>query len=283
MAEKPRHRAYWKGHLRLSLVTISVELFSAAEDSGKIALHQIHKPSKKRVRYEKVVPGVGPIEAADIVKGFEIEKDRYVILSPEELEEIKLESTHTIELVQFVDHCEIDPRYFDRPYYLVPEGKMSVEGFSVIRSALEKSRKVGLGQMSMRGREYLVAIKPCNRGMLLETLRYADEVRASDEFFDGIPDLRLDKEMLSLAGELIERKSKRFDAAAFHDSYSQALRALVEDKRKGKAILSAGNENERRPSGAVIDIMEALKKSVSGKKASEKGRTSSTARRRHLR
>ncbi len=260
-----RPRSYWKGFLRLSLVSIAVELYPATSSASHLALHQIHKPSGKRIRYDKIVPGIGPVKMDDIVKGFEVADDTYVILEPDELDEVKLESKRTIDLVQFVDHCEIDPRFFERPYYLVPEGDVSTEGFLVIRAALESAKKVGLGQMTMRGREYLVAVKPCGRGLLLETLRYADEVRSSEEFFDDLPAPRLDKEMVTLAGELIERKSKPFDAGRFKDSYADALAELVERKRKGKKIVTTDDDDSRRQSGNVIDLMEALKKSVGGR------------------
>lgn len=266
----PRSRAYWKGYLRLSLVSISVELYSATQSTSQLAFHQIHKPSGKRVRYEKTVPGIGPISTSDIVKGLEIDDDTYVIIESDEIDEIKLETKRTIDLVQFVKQDEIDPRYFERPYYLVPEGDVSTEGFVVIRNALESSKKIGLGQLAMRGREHLVAVKPNGRGLLLETLRYQDELRDSAEFFDDIPDLKLDSEMVSLANELIHRKTKPFDASIFKDSYELALRDLVERKRKGKSIVSTGADEERRPSGQIIDLMEALKKSVGNQGAAKK-------------
>jgi DNA end-binding protein Ku len=277
----PRPRAYWKGVLRLSLVSIPVELFAATTSADHPTLHQIHKPSGKRVRYEKVVPGIGPIDTSDIVKGFEIDRDRYVLLEPDEIDEIKLETKRTIELVQFVDHCEIDPRYFDRPYYIVPEGDVAAEGYLVMHDALKAAKKVGLGQLTLRGREYVVAIKPCGRGLMLETLRYADEVRSAETFFEDLPDLKLDKEMVNLAGELIGRKSKPFDATVFNDSYADSLRELVERKRKGKAVVTAEDSHERASSGNVVDLMEALKKSVGGKKSSSrsiKGRSGKTER-----
>lgn len=263
-ASTSRSRAYWKGYLRLSLVSMAVELYPAVVSSDKTALHQIHKPSGKRVRYEKVVPGLGPIETSDIVKGFEIEDNTFVVLEPEELDELRLESKRTIELVQFVDTSEIEPVYFDRPYYLVPEGDVSTEGFLVIRRALEQADKIGLGQMTMRGREYLVAVKPHGRGLLLETLRYADEIRPAAALFDNIADAQIDKDMVSLAAELIERKTKPFDPSAFHDSYRDALRELIERKRRGKAVVSTEEERARGSPAQVIDLMDALKKSVGG-------------------
>lgn len=265
-----RPRAYWKGYLRLSLVSIGVELYAATVSAETTVLHQIHKPSGKRVRYEKVVPGLGPIEASDIVKGFEIGEDSYVVLEPEELEEIKLESSRSIDLVQFVDPGEIDLCYFDRPYYVVPEGDVSTEGLLVMREALRSAGKSGLGKLTMRGREYLVAVVPFGKGLLLETLRYKNELRAADQFFDDIPEQKVDKEMVALATELIRRKTKPFDPTQFHDAYATALQELVEHKRKGHAIVTTGEE-ERRPPGKVINLIEALKKSIGEDRERERG------------
>jgi DNA end-binding protein Ku len=272
-----RPRAYWKGYLRLSLVTIGIELYAAAASAETTALHQIHKPSGKRVRYEKVVPGLGPVEASDIVKGVEIDEDTYVVLEPEELEAIKLESSQSIELVQFVDSQEIDLRYFDRPYYVVPEGDVSTEGLIVMREALRATGKCGIGKLTMRGREYLVAVAPFGKGLLLETLRYANEIRAAEPLFEDIPDQKPDNEMVALATELIKRKSKPFDPRAFRDTYAQALAELVERKRAGRAIVTTGEE-ERRPPGKVINLIEALKRSVGQDKERGEGGRAAKAR-----
>lgn len=266
----PRSRAYWQGYLRLSLVSIGVELYAATMSAETTALHQIHKPSGKRVRYEKVVPGIGPIEASDIVKGFEIGDDSYVVLEPQELDEIKLDSSRSIELVQFVGHDEIDPRYFDRPYYLAPEGEVSTEGYVVIREALRSTGRVGLGRLTMRGRENLVAVIPFGKGLLVETLRYGTELRAADGYFADIPDRKEDEEMVALATELIRRKTRPFDPSAFKDSYAEALRQLVERKREGHAIVATGEE-ERRPPGKVINLIEALKRSVGERSGPSRG------------
>jgi DNA end-binding protein Ku len=260
MAAGPR--AYWKGYLRLSLVSISVELYSATNSASSLALHQIHKPSGQRVRYEKVVPNIGPIDSDEIVKGYEVDDGTYVILEPDELDEIKLESRRTIELVQFVKDEEIDARWFDRPYYLMPEGDVSTEGYLVIREALGTSKRTGLGQMTMRGREYLVSVQPHGKGLLLNTLRYKDEVRAAEPLFREIPDMKLDKDMIGLASELIQRKAGSFDPSAFKDHYATALRELIERKHRGQAIVSIGDEKPERRSSNVIDLMAALKKSV---------------------
>lgn len=210
-----------------------------------------------------MAPGIGPVENDDIVKGYEIEKDEYVILQPDKLDALKLESKSTIELVQFVEHGEIDPRYFDKPYYVVPTGdQVAAEGFAVIREALRKAGRVGLGQMAVRGRDHIVGIKPCGEGMLLETLRYADEVRDSDAVFDGIPEVKTDKDMLSLAAELIERKSAPFEPEVFKSQYFKALRDLIEEKREAGRVTAGDSKPGIGKGGQVINLMEALKKSV---------------------
>ncbi|WP_206419802.1 Ku protein [Minwuia thermotolerans] len=273
-------RAYWKGHIRLSLVTVGVELYSAVERSGRLTLHQIHKPSGKRVRHEKVVPGIGPVDADDIVKGFAVDGDEYVLIEPEELDALKLETRRTIELVQFVDAPEIDPRYFEKPYYVVPaDDEVAQEGFSVIRDALRKAGKVGLGQMAARGRDYVVAVKPCGDGLLLETLRYADEIRRSDRVFADIPDRKLDKEMLDLAGELIERKSAPFEPENFRSQYAEAMRELIEEKRSsGKVVAGSGERRRGKDGDNVVDLMDALKKSVDKGKKSGGGKRQTSGR-----
>jgi DNA end-binding protein Ku len=273
-----RARAYWKGYLRLSLVSIGVELYAATASAETTTLHQIHRPSGKRVRYEKVVPGLGPIDTSDIVKGFEIGDDSYVVLEPQELDEIKLESSRSLELVQFVDRDEIDFRYFDRPYYLAPEDDVSTEGYVVIREALRSTGRVGLGRLTLRGRENLVAVAPFGKGLLVETLRYQNEIRAAESYFSDIPAVEADEEMVALATELIERKTRPFDAGAFKDTYAEALKELVERKRAGHAIVSTG-EHERRAPGKIINLIEALKKSVGeGPSRSRAGRTASSGK-----
>lgn len=274
-------RAYWKGHLRLSLVTIGVELYSATRSTSRLRLHQIHKPSGKRVRYQKIAPGVGPVDTDDIVKGYATGKDEYVLIDPDELDEIKLETKSTIDLVQFVEQGEIDPRYFEKPYYVLPvDDDVAEQGFVVIREALRKAKRVALGQMAVRGRDYVVAIRPCGDGLLLETLRYAEEIRESDSMFDAVPDTKPDKEMLDLAGELIERKTAPFEAGKFQSQYTDALRELIEEKRKTGSV-SDIDEDEAHPSGGgkVIDLMDALKKSVAkggGGKSAAKSKSKSS-------
>ena len=267
-------RAYWKGYLRLSLVTIGIELFTAVNSGKDTALHQIHKPSGKRIRYEKVAPGIGAVKAKDIVKGFEVEKDEYVVLDPEELDEIKLESRRTIDLVQFVDHEEIDPRYYERPYYVTPSGdEVAAEGFAVIREALKSGKKVGLGQMATRGRDQMCAVRACGDGLLLETLRYANEVKDSDTIFDGITNVTPDKEMLALANQLIKKKTHKFDPDKFKSHYAAALKALIAEKKKtGEVSHATDEELGVKGQSNVIDLMAALRASVKGKAAAKSGK-----------
>ena len=257
-------RAYWKGQIRLALVSIPVEIHSAAKSGAKISFRQIHQSSGKRVSYEKVVDGIGPIDRDEIIKGYEISKGSYVLLGDEEIEAAKIESKKTLELVQFVDTCEIDPLYFEKPYYVVPADELAEEAFVVLREALRKTGKVALGQLSLRGQEHLVAIKPCGKGLLMETLRYADEVKKGQAFFDDIGDQKPAKELLDLATTLIEQKSAPFDASVFKDRYAEALKKLIDKKAKSKskkAILE--DVDEPAEAGAnVIDLMAALKKSV---------------------
>lgn len=270
-------RALWKGQLRLSLVSIPVEVHSATKPGARISFRQIHAPSGKRVRYEKTVPGIGPVEASDIMKGFEYEKDNYVLLDPDEVEAIKLETKKTMELIQFVDVCEIPPLYYDRPYYVVPTDELAEDAYRVVRDALRETRKIGLGQITMRGKEYLAAIRPCGDGLLMETLHYAGEIRKADPLFSSIEDDKTDKELLEVATTLIERKTSPFDASAFEDNYTEALRALVERNTRSKSSkrVTAQAHDDTKDGENVIDLMSALKKSLEksgGKAGKSKGR-----------
>ena len=257
-------RAYWQGQIRLALVSIPVEIYAATKSGAQIAFHQIHEPSGKRVRYEKTVPGLGPVKPEDIVKGYEVSKGDYVLLQPEEIDAVKLESKKTLELTQFVDADEIDVLYYERPYYVVPADDLAEEAFIVLREALRRAKKVGLGQLAMRGREYIVSLKPCGRGMVLETLRYADEVNRAQSYFREIEDVKPDPELLDLAEALIEKKTAPFKPDSFHDRYVDALERLIEKKKKakGRRIIEDEDETPVKRSGNVIDLMAALKKSV---------------------
>ena len=265
-------RAYWQGQIRLALVSIPVEVYSATKSGAQISFNQIHEPSGKRIRYEKVVEGIGPVDTDEIVKGYEISKGNYVLLEQEEIDAVKIESRKTLELVQFVDADAIDVLYFDKPYYVVPADDLAEEAYVVLREALKETRKVAIGQLSMRGREYLVSLKPCGKGIVLETLRYEDEVRRAQSYFKDIPATKPDKDMLDLAKTLIEQKTAVFDPGAFEDRYIEALEKLIAKKAKSKGkkkILEDVEEPVSRGSN-VIDLMAALKKSVKDKPAATK-------------
>ena len=259
-------RPVWKGQIRLSLVSIPVEIFTATQSSASISFRQIHRDSGKRIHYEKVAAGIGPVDKDDIVKGYEVGKDDYVILTDEEIEDVRLETKKTLELVQFVDTTAIPPLYFDKPYYVVPQDELAEDAFRVVRDALRQAGKTGLGQLSMRGKEYLVALRPCGKGLLLETLHYEEEVRKSDLVFSEISDELADADLLDVASQLIERKSGPFDAGAFKNHYTDALKKLIAEKRKkGGKVRVEVEEEESAPSGKgsnVVDLMASLKKSL---------------------
>ncbi len=263
----PASRPIWKGQLRLSLVAIPVELFSAARPSAKPSFRQIHEPTGKPIHYEKVVAGVGPVDKDEIIKGFEYEKGDYVLLTNEEIDAVKLETRKTLELTQFVGACEIDPIYYDKSYFVVPTDELAEDAFRVIRDALRKTEKVGLGQLSMRGKEYLAAIKPSGTGLMLETLHYEEEIRKADPFFSQISGKKAEADLLEVATALIEKKTAPFDAGAFKDHYQGALRELIgrKMKAKGRKITASKDEAPERPSGEnVVDLMAALKESLEG-------------------
>ncbi|QJU59186.1 Ku protein [Sphingomonas sp. AP4-R1] len=258
-------RAYWQGQIRLALVSIPVEIYSATRSGATVSFRQIHEPSGKRIHYEKVVDGIGPVDPEEIMKGFEYEKGEFVLLDEKEIEGVKLESKKTLELTQFVDAHEVDAIYYDKPYYVVPADDLAEEAFVVLREALRKTRKVGLGQLALRGREYVVSLKPCGRGLVLETLRYADEVNKAASYFRDIPDVKPDEDLLDLATTLIEKKSGKFDASEFHDRYVDALRDLIARKRKsksGKVSLDTDDDRPAKGGSNVIDLMAALRKSL---------------------
>ena len=264
-------RPIWRGQIRLALVSIPVELFPATKSGAQIQFHQIHEPSGKRIKYEKVVPGIGPVDRDEIVKGYEVEKGQYVLLDPEEIESVRLESRKTLDLVQFVDDDGIDPMFFEKPYYVVPADDLAEEAYVVLREALSAANKIGVGQLAMRGQEYVVALKPCGRGLLLETLRYADEVHKSASFFREIGDHKSDPDLLDMASMLIEKKAGEFDPKDFHNRYVDALHELIAKKQKAKGKKIIEQPDEAPPKGSnVIDLMAALKKSLGDEKKARK-------------
>ena len=263
-------RAFWTGHLRLSLVNIPVRLYPATTSERAIAFHQIHQPSGKRIRYQKVAPGVGPVENEEITKGYEYEKGKYVLIDQQEIDDLKLESKQTIELVRFVDEEAIDIRYFETPYYLMPDGDMADEAYVIVQKALKDTGKIGVGQFILRGRANLVAIKPFGKGLMLEVLRHANEIRAAEPVFKEIAEVKVDKEALDLAKELIKRKTGKFEPEQFKDDYSEAVWELINAKLEDRAPEIV---TELPGTAKVINIMDALKKSVQQGKGATGGKT----------
>jgi DNA end-binding protein Ku len=251
---------YWRGFLRLQLVSINVDIYSAVESKSEISFNQIHKPTGKRIKYEKVVPGIGPVESSDIVKGYQVEPDVYVTLEPEEVESLKLGSKKTIDLVQFVAESEIDPRYYERPYYIVPRDDVAAEGYLVIREALLKAKKVGIAQITMHGREHLAAVMPVDKGLVLNVMRYENELRPAEKFFKELDEVSYDKELVTLASELVARNSADFSPKKFKDRYAVELAELVKKKARGQKITIPADK--QRQTGNVVNLMDALKKSL---------------------
>lgn len=254
-------RAYWSGRIRLALVSIPVEVVSATKASSRISFNQIHAPSGKRIRYEKVVPGLGPIDTDDIVKGYEVEKGKYVLLTEEEINDVKLEAKKSIDLVQFVDEDAIDPVYFEQPFFVIPkeDDEDAEEAYVVLREALKKTRKIALGQIVVRGQGSIVAIKPNGKGLMMEMLRYADEVKKPDTVFEDIPAKKADAELIELAEDLINKKAGDFHPEKFKDTYTTALRELIDAKLEKRAPKEI---EEAPPASNVINLMDALRRSV---------------------
>jgi DNA end-binding protein Ku len=261
-------RAIWKGQLRLSLVSIPVEIHSARKSASRISFRQIHGPSGKPVKYQKVVPGLGPVENDDILKGYETDNGDYVLLEPAEVDAIRLETKKTLELVQFVGASEIAPIWFDAPYYILPADDLAEDAYRVVRDALRVTQRTGIGQMTMRGKEYLCAVRPCGDGLLLETLHYAEEIREAAPYFSQIADETTDEELLAVARELIDRKTAPFDAKAYEDRHASAMRDLIDRKiRNKKTPRARGTREEAAPESNVVDLMDALRKSLKETKA----------------
>ncbi len=275
-------RSFWKGHLRLALVTIPIRLVSATASEDKIALHQVDKKSKQRIRYQKVAGESGKIvPQSDIVQGYELDNGNYVLFEPDELDKLKLTTRHTVELTEFVDACSIDPLYFANPYYVLPDGDVAEEGYRIIRDALRATKKYGVGQLTIRGRENLIAMKPSGDGLMIETLRYASEVRDADEIFDGIGNEKLRPELVDMAKQLIEERTTKFNPAEFKNHYADALRSLVKEKVEGGQSTEVAGGDEPPSGGTVIDFMEALRRSTekSAPAKSETPKTNSAASR----
>ena len=254
-------RTFWKGYLRLALVAIPVRLVAAERAEATPRFHQIDRKTKQRIRYIKMA-GERKVSGDDIVMGYEVEPGNYVLLEKDELDAVRLETRHTIELTQFVDAGDIDPLYFERPYYLLPDGEVAEEGYTVIRDGLRAAHKVAVGQLTLRGRENLVALYPGGAGLVLDTLRYDSEIRDADEVFSSLGRQKPRADMLEMAKQLIESRSQPFEPQNFKNHYAEALRDLV--KRKVESGGTAPIESEAAPGAKVIDFMEALKRSLSG-------------------
>ncbi|MCW2283209.1 DNA end-binding protein Ku [Rhodoblastus acidophilus] len=270
-------RTFWKGYLRLALVAIPVRLVAAEKTDATIRFHQVDRQSKQRIKYQKVAPGRGEVKKEDIATAYEFEPGNYVFMEDADLENLRIASKHTIELTQFVDADQIDPIYFERPYYVLPDGDVAEEGYNTIRDALAARRKCGIGQLTLRGKENLVALYPSveGKGMVLDVLRYRSQIKNADEVFEAIGDAAPRADMVAMAEELIERRSENFDASKFKNHYAEALRDLVRQKMSTGETVTVENAEADTPK--VVDFMEALRKSLGGaapapKRASGAGR-----------
>jgi DNA end-binding protein Ku len=252
-------RAYWKGYLKLSLVSCPVALFPATTSREKISFHQLNKNTGNRIRYRKVDAESGDeVEAADIIKGYEVGKGEYIEVEPEELEAVALQSKHTIEIEEFVPKQDIDELYLADPYYMVPDGEVGQQAFAVIREAIRKEGMVAIGKVVFTSREHIIALEARDNGMLGITLRYPYEVRKPDEYFGEIEDEKVPKDMLDLASHIVETKRGKFDPEKFEDEYEDALKELLRKKQKGEKI----EQPKERASSNVINLMDALRNSL---------------------
>src|SRR5450759_61348 len=259
-------RANWKGFLRLSLVTCPVALYPATSDTEKVSFNQINRKTGHRIKYAKVDADTGEeVASEDIVKGYKVDTDTYIEVSKDELDDIALESTHTIEIDEFVPKSDIDNRYLIRPYYLVPDGKVGPDAFAVIRETIRGMNKVAIGRVVLTNREHIIALEPLGKGLMGTLLRYPYEVRSEQEYFDGIQDVKVTKEMLDLAKHIVEKKSGSFEPDRFEDHYESALIDLINKKRSGVRVTAKAAP---KSSGNVINLMDALKRSLASERQS---------------
>src|SRR3954466_2677434 len=253
-------RANWKGFLRLSLVTCPVALYPATSDTEKVSFNQINRKTGHRIKYLKVDAETGDeVTSEDIVKGYKVDTDTYIEVTKDELDDIALESTHTIEIDEFVPKTDIDSRYLIRPYYLVPDGKVGHDAFAVIRETIRSMNKVAIGRVVLTNREHIIALEPLEKGLMGTLLRYPYEVRNESEYFDDIQDVKITKDMLDLAKHIVEKKSGTFEPERFEDHYESALVDLINKKRSG---VRSTAKAAPKSSGNVINLMDALKRSL---------------------
>jgi DNA end-binding protein Ku len=271
-------RANWKGFLRLSLVTCPVALFPATSESEKVSFNQINKNTGHRIKYARVDAETGEeVANEDIVKGYKVDTDTYIEVTKDELDNIALESTRTIDIDEFVKREEIDPRYIIRPYYLTPDGKIGHDAFAVIRETIRDMDIVAIGRVVLTNREHIIALEPMEKGLVGTLLRYPYEVRSEAEYFDEIQEVKVTKDMLDLAKHIVNQKSGNFEPEKFEDHYETALIDLINQKRSGKPITP-----KQRPRGAnVVDLMEALRQSVGGATAAEAKAPKKSAKKPH--
>jgi DNA end-binding protein Ku len=267
-------RAYWKGYLRLSLVSCPVALYPAASESEKIRFHQINKKTGHRIRYRKVDEETGEeVDPDDIIKGYQVAKGEYIEVTDEELEAIALDSKRTIEIDDFVPKNEIDQLYNIRPYYIAPDGKAGEEAFVVIRDVIEQMKMVALGRVVLTSREHIIALEPRGKGLMGTLLRFPYEIRESDEIFEDIPNLKIPKDMIELAKHIVETKSGHFHPEKFEDQYENALKELLSKKQKGERIEAPKQQGPAK----VINLMDALRRSIEAERG---GTRASPSRRR---
>ena len=255
------NRPAWQGHLRLSLVSCPVALINATTKANDVSFHLLNPETNNRIRMVPTDPDTGPVERSDLVKGYEVSKDEYVIVTEEELDEVKLESTHTLEIERFVDAETIDRLFWNDPYFLVPDGDTGIDAYTVIRDAMEDAGRIALGRVVMHTRERLVAIEPRGKGLIAYTLRTHDEVLNPAHAFRDIPNVKPDKRMIEIAQKIIDQQEGPFEPEAFKDRYETALRELVRRKEKGEKLVSAPEPEDTN----VIDLMAALQKSLKSK------------------
>jgi len=255
------YRPTWQGHLKLSLVTCPVALYTAINAGGDVHFNLINPKTNNRIKMITTDPDTGPIDRADLVKGYEVSKGEYILLTNEEINSVKLESAKAIEIERFVAGDEIDRLYWDDPYFLAPDGKLAQEAFGVIRTAMEKSGQIALGRVVIGTRERILALEPRGRGILAYSIRTDAEVRKPDEIFSGISDKAADPAMISIAEKIIEQKEGPFDPSQFIDRYEEALKALIEDKKRGHEPAKVAEPDDTN----VVDLMAALRASLSAK------------------
>ena len=266
-------RANWTGHLKLSLVSIPIRLYNAISSSNKISFNQLHKGCNQRLRQQLVCPQHGKVEREDIATGYEYEKDRYVVLDEADLDKVELETTKTIDLVQFVDGAQIDPIYFDNSFYVAPDGPVAEEAFRIFREALKKLNKVAIGRVVMHGRENIVALRPQEKGFVLNMLHYASDVRGAEPYFAEIKDAPVGKEQLALAIQLIESTAGEFNPAQFTDRYQDSLMEVIKAKIAGSAPVVV----QQQQVGKVINLMDALQASIAQVKSQKSAKKPAAA------